>query len=441
MLPPEAVFELLGGQRGLEQVPELDERRAVLIETLRHKGGSDGSSLGNARRALERLTLYALEQGQSDGGLPASAVFVNRFLKWVDERALASARGSQGGTTVRQGVRTGLLFLAQHLKVAIDVQSVVAEAAAPPGKKRRRERRAGSIPIKLYCHFEEQAASAVASTARFYARSLLIGALFSSLRMVDALRAYVGDHDDPSVIMIVTAFSKDGEALDVYLPAEGFLGAWGWWPEHREALLGRPFLLPAFKATRGHAGDVRFATDVSERVTSKPHVERSFRALAALEPLGLDDAAWRALGLSPHSPHGSLADMGAVVSPDAPSEIAFSAQDENEICHWRRRARAQASDGELALDDSVAHLARRGQRGGAPRAAAPPATAAEDLSMRVRYTSGSNREGRRRAQLRVRRKLINAVRRGLHRFGKHWSELSGDRSDYDILEDLPPLES
>ena len=80
---------------------------------------------------------------------------------------------------------------------------------------------------------------------------------------------------------------------------------------------------------------------------------------------------------------------------------------------------------------------KRAASGGAPRAAAPPAVAADDLSMRVRYTAGSNREGRRRAQLRVRRRWILAVRRGLARFGRPWTDLPGDRSDYDILVDLP----
>ena len=65
---------------------------------------------------------------------------------------------------------------------------------------------------------------------------------------------------------------------------------------------------------------------------------------------------------------------------------------------------------------------------------------ADDRSMCVRYTSGQNREGRRRAQLCVGRKWITAVRRGLARFGRPWTELRGDRSDYDILEALPPLE-
>ena len=112
-------------------------------------------------------------------------------------------------------------------------------------KKRRRERRSGSLPIKLYCHFETLAASSEPSPARFYARSLLVGGLFSRLRLVDVLRARVLEVDgQPSVIMVLTSFSKDGAPLDVYLPAEGFLGPWVWWPEHLAALRGREYILP-----------------------------------------------------------------------------------------------------------------------------------------------------------------------------------------------------
>ena len=106
------------------------------MDVLKLKGGADGSSLGNARRALARLRLFAFERGRSDGGLPASPVFLNLFLKWVDERALSAGRGSQGGTTVCSGVRSGLLFLERHLGVPVPVSSIVAEAAAPPGRKR-----------------------------------------------------------------------------------------------------------------------------------------------------------------------------------------------------------------------------------------------------------------------------------------------------------------
>jgi hypothetical protein len=60
------------------------------------------------------------------------------------------------------------------------------------------------------------------------------------------------------------------------------------------------------------------------------------------------------------------------------------------------------------------------------------------LSLAVRYTSGSNREGRRRAQLRVHLRWITALRRALTVFGRPWDQLPGDRSEYDLLEELPP---
>ena len=299
-LPHAAVHKLLGGDRGLEQVPEPADRRAALLDALRLKGGSDGSYLGRARRALEKLREYAASKGMTDGGLPASAVFVNRLLTWVDAAAVAANRGSQGGTTVRDSVRGGLLILANHFGLDIDVTSIVAEAAAPPGKKRRRERRSGSLPIKFYCHFEAIAAAAQDSPQRFFARSFLVAMLFASLRLVDTLRACVMSDSTDAVIAILAKFSKDGAPLDVYLYPEGFLGPWLWWPAHRRALVGRPYVLPEFKAERKHAGDAFFLTawEAPGRVASKPHAVTTFKALAAAPPLLMGPEQLSALGIA-----------------------------------------------------------------------------------------------------------------------------------------------
>jgi hypothetical protein len=59
--------------------------------------------------------------------------------------------------------------------------------------------------------------------------------------------------------------------------------------------------------------------------------------------------------------------------------------------------------------------------------------------MHVRYTSGDKREGRRRAQLKVRCKLIRAISHALNTFARPWQELPAGRRDFDILENLPPL--
>jgi hypothetical protein len=439
-LPEAAAFTLLGGELGLAQVPGHDDRRAAILSALRLKGGADGASLGKARRALELLYVYADERGVAEP-LPASEVFLNRFLVWVDERATAAARGTQGGSTVRDSVRAGLLLLAAFGCDLRGVKSLVVEAAAPPGKKRHRERRAGSLPIKFYLHFEVLAADSVASPARFYARSFVVAMLFASLRLVDVLRARFvvapPDADGCPVVMIITSFSKDGSPLDVYERAEGFLGPWAWWPEHMAALAGKSYVLPRFSAPRGHAGDVTAdGCALLERVAPKEHAIKSLKALAALPPLACDAATWKAWGITPHSPHGSPADQLAVIGPHAPPDIAATADDEREKCHWRRRALPHGDDRELELEPEVAQLRQPARRGRRPRAAAP-AEPADDRSMRVRYTEGTAREGRRRAQLRVCERWVRAVRRGLARFARPWEELPEGRSDYDILADLP----
>ena len=95
------------------------------------------------------------------------------------------------------------------------------------------------LPIKFYCHFEALAvSSSIDTTARDFARSLLLGWLFSRLRMVDTLRGCFAeaspdrDADGTYIVMIVVPLSKDGYPIDIYLRAEGFLGPWPWAEEH-----------------------------------------------------------------------------------------------------------------------------------------------------------------------------------------------------------------
>ena len=64
--------------------------------------------------------------------------------------------------------------------------------------------------------------------------------------------------------------------------------------------------------------------------------------------------------------------------------------------------------------------------------AAPPAMSSEEAAMRVRYTSGSNRVGRRLAQIRVHARLVRAVSRAVTAAGG-WQSLPGTRADYDVL--------
>lgn len=456
VLPQSLVDRMVAGSQDVAlacaQVPDPEQRRLGLVSTFLYKAGPDGSALGKARRALEELVLF-----QPTGHLPASPILLNRLIVHCDQKARAAGRGSQGGATVAASIRSGLITL-HALGFPIPAGHISVDAGAPPARKALRQRRAGSLPLCFYMHFECLAASPEDTFARFYARSLVLCWLFSSLRMVDVLRTTVAmadpDADGTPVVFVLTSFSKDGAPLDVYLRAEGFLGPFLWVAEHVASLAGRPFVLPAFTAPRGHTGDILHATawvvKPRMRVASVAHVQTSLRSLAAQAPLCFTDADWQSFAAAGHSAHGSPSDIGASIGPHAEPQFAFFAVDEQELGHWRRRA-TSSTDREMELEPGLSAALDRHRRpvaqAGEARpmpAAAPAAMSAEDASMRVRYTQGANRHGRRTAQIRVRRRLVAAVREALRRYARPWESLislaRSSSTDYSILALLVPSE-
>eukprot|EP00965_Chrysotila_dentata_P252941 6210969-Pleurochrysis_carterae.AAC.1 len=257
-LPEIILVHFFEGAEGLEQVPDREDRRQALYQTLVRHGGPEGSNLGNARKALEKLRLYAQEKGVKDQGLPAKSVFVNAFLNWVDKGARESNNSSRGGVTVSTSVRAGLLFLNNHLAAPIACGKMV-DAAVPRQSKSARPRQAATWPIKVYCHLEALAASPVSDSfpaiARTFVRSIVAGACLSSLRLVDVLRGHfrrVPDMADGTpVISVESSWSKDGAPIQSFSPAIGFLGPLLWWPEHLLDLEGKPFILESFSAPWG----------------------------------------------------------------------------------------------------------------------------------------------------------------------------------------------
>ena len=152
------------------------------------KAGSDGSSLANARRAWSAFLEYAGELKLPDCGLPATSALVASFLRSESRRA-ASGTGAQGGTTVANLRRVGLLWLHEKLGFPIDVDNIVAMGAANPGQLRahrraapssHKKKQAGSLPIKAYAQFEELATATLESPTRFFARSFVSFSLFHS---------------------------------------------------------------------------------------------------------------------------------------------------------------------------------------------------------------------------------------------------------------------
>jgi hypothetical protein len=373
-LPESCVTAMLGGELGRIQVPDPAERHRDLVQALRHCGGPDGASLDKAKKALERLRDFATARGIPDGGLPASGALVATLLAEIDAVAKQRARGSQGGSTVAASTRTGLLFLKEHLGIPIDVGATVAEAAAPPGRKCTRERQAGSIPLKVVCHLERLAVAHESEYVRTYSRSLLVTGVHASLRMVDVLRASIAPQlqqmvDGSTYFVIDSKFSKDGDPITVFVPARGFLGPFTWAEEYLAEWADSGFVLGAFEAARGHAGDIRFASGWLNRVVPKPHAIKSLKALLALPPLSMSSAEFAELGLTGHSMHGSPSDWAATIGPQTPPGLSFGPACENELGHRRRRTR---QGGELVRVDTAG-----------PDAAFETAEAAADHAMLV----------------------------------------------------------
>ena len=439
---------ILGGDAATRQVPDEGERDDALRQLFLSRAGPDGSACGKARRALQ-----ALHDAQPDDHMPATRLLINRVIARESVRAMSAAVGSQGGTTVAASRRAGFVS-AYNMGFPVDVGNLLVDAAAPPARKRARQRRSGSIPIKWYFAFEHWAATLPPGLVRTWVRSLLIAWLHARLRFVDVLRAYVRDGgvapDGARIVQIITKFSKDGCPLDVYIRASGAFGRWGWIDEYLTEVREWRFCLPAFDSPKGHKGDIAWAKGGPlPRVVSRAHATKSLPIITAAAPLGATAEVWKALGVGQHSAHGSPSDMAAVVGPHAPPDVAMTDVDERELGHWRRIAAAPSSDGELQLEpelqEAVEHAARQQAQPGAQQAvprAVPPLFDAEDAEMRVRYTQGTNREGRRRAQLRVHLRWVTAMTRAVTvNFGGPWESLPGDRSEYEYLENLPGAEA
>ena len=118
-----------------------------------------------------------------------------------------------------------------------------------------------------------------------------------------------------------------------------------------------------------------------------------------------------ALGVKGHPTHGTGADMARF-----PGEAGGSADaDSRHLRHWRR-------------DKTAAY-----EPPGPGARTAPPGAPNARATMEHRYTQGVGRRGEEAEQLRVRSRLVQAVRDGLVRWGKPWHTLPRDLSSWDVL--------
>ena len=437
LMPPSVATALLGGKLAEEQLPDLEARDALIREAVALKAGPDGATLGNAVRAWSAYVAFAASENVPNQGLPGSAAFVASFLRSEAARA-AAGRGSQGGTSVPNSRRVGLLWLQEKLGFQLPMDSIVVLAAANPSQIRahrradpvnRRRKQAGSLPIACYLQFETLASSPISSPMRHFARSMCAFSLAMSVRAVDALRTVaIDDEDDPALTMSGWSyFSKDGEPMRTFAPASGFLGAYTWWPEHAAAVRdSRPF--PKWEQPYGSGGRITEARgDPLPFVMPKSHMVASIEACLKQVPLKLSTAEFKSLGLTAHSEHGSPSDMLATMGPHSHFG-AFFREDIREIGHWLRLGKLEE---QLEGGTAGAQGRRRGAPAGRQATGAFGNNAAECAA---RYCEGEGREGRRAAQMRVRKRWVAGVRMALSQWARPWTELPRGRADYRILE-------
>jgi len=116
---------------------------------------------------------------------------------------------------------------------------------------------------------------------------------------------------------------------------------------------------------------------------------------------------------------------------DGSHTVSFGRDEIRELGHWLRLGEL-----EERLEGGTAGAQDR-RRGTGPGRQTSGAFANNAAEMAAEYCQGDGREGRRKAQIRVRTKWLTTVRKALLLYGRPWTELPEGRSDYDILANLP----
>ena len=432
------IYEMLGGTAAAKQVSDPQARMRALLSAVKVKAGPEGANLLKADRALQELASYAYENNIPNGGIPATAILVSAVIAKASDTARKAAKGSQGGATVGKSILDGFLWASNHLQLPIQVDSVVAEGEAPRKKKVTNPRQAGTLPLKIYAHFEYIASLKKGKVNRHvqtYARILVAGSLLSRLRMVDVLRSrFIEPRDEHESewttlsdgkrlppIITSAKFSKDGAPIEVCIPPIGVLGPLTWWPEILAMCKRYPFMLPAFHAERPNSNKIQFATRLLPRVVCKTHASHAWMHILSLAPLHMSAEEWTLLRCTLHSMHGSPADIAVAMFNSAGAPL-FSDEEINELGLWRRRA---PTPSEAALPSDACSANKAVSR-----------SKAQDTSrhMSKRYTQGTGRVGRVQRQMRVMQKFILLVSTALAKFGKSWKHLPKGREDLQILK-------
>ena len=134
ILPVQVVESMLGGARGLLQVPGDGARTDQVRRMLVARSGTDGASVASVRLMLREIRLYAsgclgLTPARGDEAcFPRSSALAHEIVAQASRRALAAGKGSQKGSGVGHHLRTTFRFAAEKLLWPIEVPRVALEA-------------------------------------------------------------------------------------------------------------------------------------------------------------------------------------------------------------------------------------------------------------------------------------------------------------------------
>ena len=435
-MPLELVHQVAGPQVGAAEADEL--MRSMIVA----QGGPEGAKTGKMQRALELLLEAARRRDLPNWGLPAGPGLIAAIVS----AELAAAIKAKAGATVGKDRQEGFIGLAEcGLAIAAD-HPLVNAATIPPAwlaaeLSLRPLTQAPGLPITAQLQFETVANAAEWSPMRSFARSIVMVCLLMHVRLNDALNAKMHtDERHPSRVVRARTVLKQKKRkgpppppIELYAPAEGWLGRIEYVAEHLEEMSDRKHAIPDFKASRGR---VSRATALLPGVCPAAKCRQAFADVLAQPPLCLTAEQWASWCVTTHSPHTSAGDMtrymmarhitasaGGLLPELMASEDfvprPFTYEDSRALGHW-------------LFDKNAPKDEARPGKGAAPKDFRPGAAAARG-QMNMRYSSGSGRRGERHEQLEVRARNVNAVRAALARFGRPWWELPRGTADWDIL--------
>jgi hypothetical protein len=423
-IPREVLDRALGGASARLQVPDPVVRESLQRQLLTSRGGPTGDLLHKALRSWRLLVAAAKQQGLPDHGLPATGALVAQVVAADFARARRQAVGSKGGASVGKTIREGFVALQDLVGLPIDAHHPLVEAAAEPPPEMRAKleqmvpKQAASLPLCVQLQLETLAARPTWSVVRTTARALLTACVVHHIRLNDALNAVLlVDERQPDNVCraraVLKAGKKAAKPIELYAPAAGWLGPFAWLEEHIAELAGRKHALPDYEGSKPST-----ASTLRKGVLSKARARAALQDLCAQEPLCLSAEAFKAMGVTTHSPHGSGPDMARFVGSNG---APFNEEDARELGHWLRDRNAPQGQ---ADPRQVPGAPSRNQREGQPVARG---------IMSLHYSSGSGRRGERGAQLAVRARLNEWVRGALARYRKPWLTLPPTLDSWDIL--------